>query len=88
MLVSSFHGSVSLRAIKKKPRNQANKVCEESNELIAIFVIHSLFFKGKSPGKEVAIFCVLRKLIFAIRTDLFFLLGINFPVLRESRTRH
>ena len=69
-----------LRALKKKPRNQGNKVSEESNEVIAIFVIHSLFFKGKSPGKEVAIFCVLRKLIFAIRTDWFFLLEINFPI--------
>ena len=31
-----------------------------------------------------AIFCVLRELIFVIRTDLFFLLGINFLQFPES----
>ena len=31
-------------------------------------------------------FCVLRELIFSIRTDWFFLLGINFAIFREYPT--
>ena len=33
-----------------------------------------------------AIFCVLRELIFAIRTDWFFLLGINFCDFQKVRS--
>ena len=33
---------------------------------------------GKSPGDEVGFFCIFQELIFAFRTDWFFLLGTDF----------
>ena len=47
--------------------------------LIAYAVWHEIFMRVNFCG--LAIFCVLRELIFAIRTDWFFLLGIIFLVI-------
>ena len=63
----------------------SNKLKEQ--RVMRDFLKNSACKKGPTARHEIsagvyfcslAIFCVLRELIFAIRTDWFFLLGINF----------